>query len=179
MGIVDASESSSLYFYHLSSATRQWEGYTLAPKKSDTNKQGIFLVYVFIKPCGCDQPCEDGGRTCISPMSLQRHCQKIALCPPQQSPWLVWQGRQCEYKRLSRAPTPCSVGYLSSLYPKCGKYHSKIWEWFDKGNCICAFPCSEKENRTVIPSPPVLFHKRVSLSKSRDAKQVFTVLAQE
>lgn len=29
-------------------------------------------------------------------------------------------------KSSPEPPTPCSVGYLSLLYPKCGKYHSKM-----------------------------------------------------
>lgn len=64
MGIADASESSLLYFLspQLCHQTVR-KIHLLAPKKSDTNKQGLFLVYVFIKLCGCDQQCEDRDRT--------------------------------------------------------------------------------------------------------------------
>lgn len=36
-----------------------------------------------------------------------------------------------------------------------------------------------QRKKTVIPCPPVLSHRRVSLFKNRDGKQVFTVLTQE
>lgn len=67
------------------------------------------------------------GTDLASPQCLFKGIARRQHCVPPSKAY-GWSGKadSVSIKGYPEAPTPCSVGYLSLLYLKCGKYHSKI-----------------------------------------------------